>query len=78
MHIKVDLLNGVGDVGPGEGQILKSTDKAPVGGGFTDRSAFASELGLRVDQGHTRLVIDHASSFKDVQSVLSLLDEEAP
>jgi hypothetical protein len=43
MHIKADLLNDVGDVGPSEGEILKSTGEAPVGGGsLTEASSLES------------------------------------
>jgi hypothetical protein len=31
VHVQAHLLDGVGDVGPGEGQILEGVDQAPVG-----------------------------------------------
>jgi hypothetical protein len=34
MHVKTDLLNGVGDVRPGEGEVLKGTSKTPVSSGI--------------------------------------------
>jgi hypothetical protein len=30
MHVKTDLLNCIGDVRPGEGEVLKGTSKTPV------------------------------------------------
>lgn len=35
MHIKADVLNDIGDIGPSEGEIPESIDEAPVGGGVT-------------------------------------------
>ena len=52
---KSNLLNDICDVGPGECEILKSTDEAPVGGGVNDRSAIARVLGLHLDRGHIGL-----------------------
>ena len=31
MHVKTDLLNGIGEIRPGEGQVLQGTGEAPVG-----------------------------------------------
>ena len=31
MHVKTDLLNGIGEIRPGEGQVLQGTGKALVG-----------------------------------------------
>jgi hypothetical protein len=36
VHMETDLLHGVGDVRPSEGEVLKGTDKAPVPGGVLD------------------------------------------
>jgi hypothetical protein len=37
VHMQAHLLNDVGDVGPGEGQILEGTSQAPVGHRVGDR-----------------------------------------
>jgi hypothetical protein len=36
MHMETDLLHGVGDVRPSEGEVLKGTGKAPVPGRVLD------------------------------------------
>jgi hypothetical protein len=36
VHMETDLLHGVGDVWPGEGEALKGTDKTPIAGGVRD------------------------------------------
>ena len=50
VHMETDLLHGVGDVRPGEGEVLKGTGKAPVPGRVLDRfTRVLRELRLRVD-----------------------------
>jgi hypothetical protein len=50
VHMETDLLHGVGDVRPSEGEVLKGTGKAPVPGGVLDRvTCGPRELRLRVD-----------------------------
>lgn len=59
MHIKANLVNDICDVRPGEGEVLKSISKAPIGGGVNDRSAIARVLGLHLDRGHIGLAVQH-------------------
>jgi hypothetical protein len=50
VHMETDLLHGVGDVRPGEGEVLKGTDKTPVAGGVRDWvTRGLREFGLRID-----------------------------
>jgi hypothetical protein len=73
VHVKAHLLDGVGDIGPREGQVLKSADEAPVGRHIEDWGPIIlRELRLSVDR-HAR----HASSLdEDVEGVLTLVEEE--
>jgi hypothetical protein len=59
--METDLLHGVGDVWPGEGEVLKGTGKTPVAGGVHDWvTCGLRELGLRVDWGGVGLA-SHSS-----------------
>ena len=78
MHMKTDLLNGICDVRPGEGEVLKSPSKAPVGSRVGNRIAHGSRnLALSVDRSGTRLATTHPCSVQNIQSILSLVEEEA-
>jgi hypothetical protein len=51
VHMQAHLLNGVGDVGPGEGQVLEGTSQAPVGRRVGDRGpVILKELHLIVER----------------------------
>jgi hypothetical protein len=77
VHVKAHLLDDVGDVGPGEGQILESAGEAPVGCRVGDRGPIVlGELCLSVDMRGVGLAIGHASPLQDVESVLALVEEE--
>jgi hypothetical protein len=41
MHVKADLLNCIGDVRPGEGEVLKGPGKTPVSSGVRHWGAFS-------------------------------------
>jgi hypothetical protein len=36
MHVDAHLLDGIGDVKPGEGKVSESPNKAPLGGGIAN------------------------------------------
>lgn len=44
MHVKTNLLNNICDVGPSEGEVPKSTGKAPIGSGVTEMSSSPETL----------------------------------
>jgi len=49
MHMKANLLDGVGDVRPSEGQVLESTSKTPKLRGINNWGAICSrDLGVRI------------------------------
>jgi hypothetical protein len=62
VHVKAHLLDDVGDVGPGESQVLKSVGEAPVDRRVGDRGAVVlRELHLSVDRRGAGFAIGHAS-----------------
>jgi hypothetical protein len=78
VHMETDLLHGVGDVRPGEDEVLKGISKTPVAGGVRDWvTRGLRELGLRVDWGGAGLAVTHLGPLQNVKSVLSLVKEES-
>jgi hypothetical protein len=77
MHVEAHLLDRVGDVGPGEGEVLEGSDQAVIGDWVTDGGAgVRGDLGLSVDRRGARLAVTHANALKDILSVLALVEEE--
>jgi hypothetical protein len=75
--VEAHLLDRVGNVGPGEGEVLGSPSQAAVG----SRVAYGGpqvggDLGLSIDQRGAWLAVAHASMLKDVPSILMLVEEE--
>jgi hypothetical protein len=77
MHVKAHLLNGVGNVGPSEEEVLKGPGKTPVAGWIGNQGAGGGEFALHVHWSRAGLAFNHASVFKDVDSVLPLVEEHA-
>jgi hypothetical protein len=78
MHVEAHLLNRVGNIGPGEGEVLESPGQAVVGSRVTDGGPhIGGDLSLSVDRRGAGLVVAHASTLKDVASILALVEEEA-
>jgi hypothetical protein len=74
VHMETDLLHGVGDVWPSEGEVLKGTDKTLVPSGVLDRVTHGlRELRLRVDWGKAGLAVTHLGPLQNVKSVLPLV-----
>jgi hypothetical protein len=62
VHMEAHLLDGVGDVGPGEGEVLERAGQAPVRRPIGDRRPVVlRELRLTVDRRGAGLVVGHAS-----------------
>jgi hypothetical protein len=77
MHVEEHLLDRVGDVGHGEGEVLESPNQATVGGQVADGGVGVSGgLALSVDWRGAGLAVAHASTLKDIPSVLALVEEE--
>jgi hypothetical protein len=78
MHVKADLLDGVCDVRAGERQVLEGSGEAPEVSRISNRRPGLSEdLGLRVHWRRNRLAVHHASSLKNIESKLTLSEEES-
>ena len=78
MHEQADLLNGVGDVRPSEGKVLKCTSKTPVMCGVREEIAVGGgEFGASVNGCGNGFTIEHLSAVKNLQSVLLLAKKEA-
>jgi hypothetical protein len=61
VHMETDLLHSIGDVRPGEGEVLKGTGKTPIPGGVLDRVTSASEsfacVSTGVEQGLQSIIL---------------------
>jgi hypothetical protein len=78
MHVEADLLNGVGNVGAGERQVLEGPDEAPEVSQISNmRLGLDRDLGLRVHWHQNQLAVHHASSLKNIESKLTLSEEES-
>jgi hypothetical protein len=77
VHVEAHLLDGVGDVKPGEDEVLKCPSNTPVAGWIDDQGVGGGEFALRINQSHAGLAFSHASTVKDVDGVLPLVEEHA-
>jgi hypothetical protein len=77
MHVEAHLLDRIGDVRLGECEVLESHDQAAIGSWVANGCPhIGGDLGLSVNGRGAGLVAAHASTFKDVLSILSLVKEE--
>jgi hypothetical protein len=77
VHVEADLLDGVGNVGPGERQVLESSSEAPEMSQISNRRPrLGEDLDLRIHQHQNWLTVHHACSLKNVKSKLMLSKEE--
>jgi hypothetical protein len=75
--MQAHLLDGVGDVGSGEGEVQECADEALVGRSVGDRGPVVlRELRLSVDRCGAGLLVGHASPLQDVNGVLALVEDE--
>ena len=70
-------LDGVGDVGRGEDEVLQGLDKTSVASGIGHWGIVGGGLILSVYRSHTWLTIGHADTFEDVDDVLALVEKHA-
>jgi hypothetical protein len=76
--MKTDLLNGIREVRPGEGEVLQRTSQTPEGSRIRHRVAhIGRQLGLSINRSSTGLAICHPSPLEDIKSILALVKEEA-
>jgi hypothetical protein len=75
--MEAHLLNGVGDVGLGEGEVLECAYQAQVRRCVGDwRVVVLRELRLGVNRRGAGLAVGHASPLQNVDGVLTLVQEE--
>jgi hypothetical protein len=75
--MEAHLLNDVGDVGQGEGEVLECTCQALVRRRIGNRGVIVfRELRLGVNRRGAGLAVGHASPLQDVDDVLTLMQEE--
>src|SRR6185437_2494504 len=77
MHMETDLLNSVGEVRPGEGEVLQSASQTPVGSRISHRiTQISRQLRLSVDRSGVGLTISHPSPLQNIECVLPLVKEK--
>ena len=75
--MQTDLLHGIGDVGPCEGQLLQHPgDTSELGGIPNRRSGVSSQLRLQVHRSRARLAVSHDRTLEDVERVGALVEEQ--
>jgi hypothetical protein len=75
--VEADRLDGVGDVRAGERQVLKGPGEAPeVSQISSRRPGLNRDFGLCVHRRRNQLVVHHASSLKNIESKLTMSEEE--
>jgi hypothetical protein len=77
VHEETHLLNGVGQVWSGQGDVLEGAGDAPIYGWISNGSTISGgELGVSVDRGRCRVTLSHASALEKLNGVLSLRQED--
>jgi hypothetical protein len=77
MHVEADLLDSVGDVGVGERQVLEGPNEAPEVSRISNkRPELDGDLRLHVHRHRNHLAVHNVSSLKNVDSKLTLSEEE--
>jgi hypothetical protein len=77
MHVEIDLLDGIGDVGVGERQVLEDLSQAPKLSRINNRSSkLGGDLDLCVHRHQNWLAVHHASSLKNIKSKHTMSEEE--
>ena len=62
IHVKTDLLNGIGNIWAGESEILEGPSYAVIMGGVRHGGPINGELGVSIHMGAARLVVTHTST----------------
>src|SRR6185503_20071194 len=77
MHVETDLLYSVGEVRPGEGEVLQSSGQTPVGNRISHQiTQISRQLRLSVDRSGAGLATSHPSPFQNIEGVLPLVKEK--
>jgi hypothetical protein len=77
MHVEADLLDGIGDVGAGECQVLEGPGEAPKVSQISNRRPVLNgDLALHVHWHQNWLTVHHASPLQNVESKLTFSEDE--
>jgi hypothetical protein len=77
VHVEAHLSDRIGNVRPGEGEVLESPNQAAVGSRVANGGPHVGgDLGLSVDRCGAGLAVAHANTLKDLLSILALMEEE--
>jgi len=75
--METDLLDSIGEVRPGEGEVLQRTGQTPVGRRISHRiTQISRQLRLSVDRSGAGLAISHPSPLQNIECVLLLVKEK--
>jgi hypothetical protein len=75
--VEARLLDRVGNVEPGEGEVLESPSQVTIGSQVANGGPHVGgDLGLSVNLCGAGLAVTHAITLKDVPSILALVEEE--
>jgi hypothetical protein len=78
VHVEAHLLDRVGNVRSGEGEVLESPSQVVVDSRVVDGCPHVrGDLGLSVDRRGAGLTATHVSMLKNVLSILAMMEEEA-
>jgi hypothetical protein len=77
VHVQMDLMHNVGDIGPCECHILESSCNASeLRGVLNGRPRVPRQLHLEVDWSRARLAVRHDRTFEDIKRVGALMEEQ--
>lgn len=76
MHVKTNLLNGIGNIRTGESEILEGPSYAAIMDRVRYGGPISGELGVSIHRGAARLALTHTSTVKNIQHILSLGEEQ--
>jgi hypothetical protein len=77
VHMEAHLVDSIGDVRACEDEVLQGPSETPIAGQIShQRANVGGDLALSVHWGRARLAVGHASTLKDVDGVLALVEEQ--
>jgi hypothetical protein len=75
--MEVDLLDSIGEVRPGESEVLLVCSKTPIGSRIGHNITQSSrQLHLSVNRSGARLAVSHPSMLQDIKGILTLVKEK--
>ena len=72
MHVKTDLLDGVGNIRTREGEVLKGASNAAIVCRVGGSDTISGELGVSIHRGTAGLAVEHTNTFQNIQHILTL------